>query len=300
MEDCQLSRDDFFSDPRSKAKLLEWGRSVGTEARKSFSRWAQEGFLDRFLSGEHVLDIGYKGYGEDAHPILPWAIGIDLDYPGYDGTRLPFPDNSQDVVFNSHTLEHIPDYVSVLSDWFRVIRPGGFLITIVPHQYLYERREQLPSRWNADHRRFYTSASLLREIEEAIGPISFRVRHLEENDRGFNYSTSPGEHAEGCYEVILVIQKIERPYYADDINDTANLPTITEVWERDDRGFVEGLYRLLLRRTPDEPGWEAYIELLQSGVTRSSILRAFVESSETAALGLPISDDVREIMHRNS
>lgn len=296
MEYRHLHRDEFFSDPESRGKLLEWGSAVGTEARKSFSRWMREGFLDRFLFGEYVLDIGYRGYGEDAHPILPWAIGIDLDYPGYDGTRLPFPDNSQDSVFSSHTLEHIPDYAQVLGDWFRVLRPNGHLITIVPHQFLYERRGQLPSRWNDDHRRFYTSASLLREIEEAIDPISFRVRYLEENDRGFSYDTPPSEHAQGCYEIILVLQKIQRPYYADDLHGVISLAAIAKIWEQEDRAFVEGLYRIILRRSPDKQGWEDYVELLGRGTQRSVVLRAFVESREASALGLTIPAEVYNLI----
>lgn len=194
-----------------------WGNSVGEEARKNFSRWLRDGFIEKYLSGQHVLDIGFAGYLEGVTPITPDAIGIDLEYPGYDGKTLPFQDGSQDAVFISHCLEHIEDYRTVLADWFRVLRVGGHMIITVPHQYLYERKLNLPSRFNMDHRRFYTPASLLREVEESIDPMSYRIRSLSDNDADFDYDIVPEEHATGCYEIILVLQKINVPRYADSI-----------------------------------------------------------------------------------
>lgn len=195
--------------------LSDWGNRVGEEARKSFARYLREGFIEKYLSGSNVLDIGYRGYIKDVHPIVPHAIGVELDYPGYDGVTLPFADNSQDAVFSSHTLEHIADYRTILRDWFRVVKVGGHMIISVPHQYLYERKLHLPSNFNADHKRFYTPSMLLMQVEEALDPYSYRVRLLEDNDRGFDYSIPPGHHAGGCYEIVLVLQKIARPAWAD-------------------------------------------------------------------------------------
>jgi len=201
----------------SEPVTTEWGAHVGTELRKTFARYLQNGFFDRFLPGPHILDIGYKGYSEDAHPIFPHAIGVDLEYPGYDGRTLPFPDQSQDGVFASHTLEHISDYRYAITEWFRVLRVGGHLVMAVPHQFLYERKLLPPSRWNGDHKRFYTVASLMAEVEEALDPLSYRVRFLEENDEGFDYAIPPDRHSGGCYEIVVVIQRIARPAYADDV-----------------------------------------------------------------------------------
>lgn len=195
----------------------DWGTHVGTEVRKTFARYMRDGFFDKYLSGRNILDIGYKGYSDDAHPIFPHAIGVDLEYPGYDGRTLPFPDQSQDAVFASHTLEHISDYRQAIGEWFRVLRIGGHLVIAVPDQFLYERRLFPPSRWNADHRRFYTAASLLTEVEEALDPLSYRVRFLEENDEGFDYAIPPDEHGGGCYEIVLVVERIARPEYADEV-----------------------------------------------------------------------------------
>jgi SAM-dependent methyltransferase len=166
-------------------------RTVGTEARKTFEIKLADGFVQRYLCGSNILDIGYKGYTSDALTIVPQAIGIDLDYPGYDGRILPFSDASQDAVYSSHCLEHIADYRHAIGEWFRVLKPGGYLIIVVPHQFLYEKRTGLPSRWNEDHKRFYTPASLMAEIERSLLPNAYRLRHLVDNDLDYDYAIGP-------------------------------------------------------------------------------------------------------------
>src|SRR6202012_3711001 len=136
---------------------------------------------------------------------------IDLDYPGYNGRTLPFAENSQDAVFSSHSLEHIPDYVRAIPESNRVVKVGGNIITVVPSAHLYERRQRPPSRHNDTHVRFYTPASLLAEFEAALRPNSYRVRHLLENDQGYRYDDSPSGHPKGCYEIEFVAQKIAEP-----------------------------------------------------------------------------------------
>jgi SAM-dependent methyltransferase len=163
------------------------------------------------MSGPVILDIGYKGGNENAVPVLPHAIGVDLDYPGYDGVRLPFADGSVDTVFGSHVLEHVGDARLALRDWFRVLRTGGFIVCVVPHQFLYERKQDLPSNWSAAHLRFYTPGTLLRDVEDALAPNSYRVRHLADNDSGYIYESGPNLHPIGCYEIELVIEKIKPP-----------------------------------------------------------------------------------------
>lgn len=49
-----------------------------------------------------------------------------------DLTHLSFNDNSFDVVYASHVLEHIRDDSAALSEIKRILRPGGFAILPVP------------------------------------------------------------------------------------------------------------------------------------------------------------------------
>jgi SAM-dependent methyltransferase len=184
---------------------------VKGEVARTFHQKLRNGFFATYLAGETIIDVGYHGGYDDAVPIFPHAIGVDLDFPKYDGTKLPFADGSVDTVHSSHMLEHVADYRATIRDWYRVLKLGGFIVCTVPHQLLYEKKSSLPSLWNADHKRFYTPASLLREFETSLEPNSYRVRHLRDNDEGYTYEIGPQAHAGGAYEIEIVVQKIAKP-----------------------------------------------------------------------------------------
>lgn len=56
---------------------------------------------------------------------------IDIVAPGDD---IPVPDGSQDFVVTSHVLEHFLDPIGALLEWDRVVRVGGTIFAVVPHQ----------------------------------------------------------------------------------------------------------------------------------------------------------------------
>jgi predicted SAM-dependent methyltransferase len=55
----------------------------------------------------------------------------DVDHH-VDLTCLPFTDDSYDVVYASHVLEHIRDDKKAISEIRRILRPGGFAVLPVP------------------------------------------------------------------------------------------------------------------------------------------------------------------------
>jgi len=195
---------------------LRADRKVGFESRKSYAAKIESGFFAQYMSGPNVMEIGYRGYEEGNLPIVPQAIGVDVGYPGYEGATFPFADASFDAIYSSHCFEHIGDWLGVLRDWYRLLKVGGFLVIVVPHQLLFERKRSLPSPINPDHKRFYTARSLLGEIETAFAENSYRIRHLVENDAGFDYSIMPYQGTDGCYEIELVVEKIARPFWHPD------------------------------------------------------------------------------------
>lgn len=179
----------------------------GPETEKSHSHRYRTGFYDKWMQGRGI-DVGF---GTGFETVLPDAIGIESN--DWIDERLPFRTEELDFVFNSHCLEHIWNYRNALFEFHRILKVGGFCITIVPHQFLYEKKLKLPSRWNGSHKRFYTTATILNEIEETLEPNSYRIRLCEDNDRGFDYNITPYEHSGGCYEIVCIFEKIKGPHW---------------------------------------------------------------------------------------
>jgi SAM-dependent methyltransferase len=193
-------------------------RKLAPEAGRSHSHRIDSGFYLRWMGEEPGLDVGYRGDQPDRKemvPVLPSATGIELDYRGYDGIHLPQETGSQGYVFASHILEHIKasEVTEILHEWMRVLRTGGYLVLIVPHRDLYEKKMTPPSSWNPDHVQFFTCYDVCQVLESAFNPNSFRIRHMLENDRGFNYTLGPEVHSSGCYEIECVIEKIKEPQW---------------------------------------------------------------------------------------
>lgn len=48
--------------------------------------------------------------------------------------NLPFDDNSYDIIFCNHVLEHIPDDTKAMKELFRVLKPGGMGVFQIPQE----------------------------------------------------------------------------------------------------------------------------------------------------------------------
>lgn len=120
-------------------------------------------------------------------------------------------DGSRAAVLALFRLQDAPDYRAALQGWFRLVAVGGHLVVVTPHAFLYERQLALPSRWNPAGRRLYTPGSLMGEVEEALEPNSYRVRHLFDADEGHDYGRDGDAPPPGGSEVVLVLERIAPP-----------------------------------------------------------------------------------------
>ncbi len=50
----------------------------------------------------------------------------------YDGHRLPFADDSFDLLYSSHVMEHVRHFDAFQGELLRVLRPGGLALHVVP------------------------------------------------------------------------------------------------------------------------------------------------------------------------
>ncbi len=60
-------------------------------------------------------------------------IQLDLNYD-----KMPFEDNSVDIVFSYHTLEHIKNYIFIISEIYRVLKHEGWFLVGLPYVTLTE------------------------------------------------------------------------------------------------------------------------------------------------------------------
>lgn len=119
-----------------------------TETEKSEFRRIKEGFIEKFCGGKGI-DIGCGTY-----KIKPDVV--EWDKNNGDATFVStIEDSTYDYVYSSHCLEHLYNPVIAIFNWWRILKPNGYLIITVPDRDLYEKRKTLPSFWNKDHKNFY-------------------------------------------------------------------------------------------------------------------------------------------------
>jgi hypothetical protein len=63
-------------------------------------------------------------------------ISADLDNPiammKFDITNIPFEDNTFNVIYCCHVLEHVQDDQKAIEEFYRVLKPGGWAVLQVP------------------------------------------------------------------------------------------------------------------------------------------------------------------------
>lgn len=114
-------------------------------------------FATRFLVGEGI-DVGcgtdpISLYAE-LFPLMKTVRAWDVS-DGDAQLLASVADATYDFVHSSHCLEHLADPVEALKHWFRVLKPGGHLIMLLPDEDLYEMG-MFPSQINADHKWTFT------------------------------------------------------------------------------------------------------------------------------------------------
>lgn len=116
-------------------------RKASTHCTMSESRVAHK-YLDGLrgieIGGSAHNSFGIKGcinidYAKDAENNDPKSNRMKVDVVAR-GEVLPFADDSLGYVLSSHVLEHCYDVIGTLKEWMRVVRPGGYIVFVVPHK----------------------------------------------------------------------------------------------------------------------------------------------------------------------
>lgn len=89
-------------------------------------------FIDRF---EKMKNIDYIT-GDIESPLA--KVKMDIH-------QIPFPDNTFDVAFCNHVMEHVDDYVLAMSELYRVLKPGGWALIQSPQDMKFEHTYEDPT-----------------------------------------------------------------------------------------------------------------------------------------------------------
>jgi SAM-dependent methyltransferase len=122
-----------------------------------------------YLSGR-VIDIGC---GPDL--VVPHAEPFDLDQGDAQQIGMLRPNLAYDTVYSSHCLEHMKDVPAALSQWWALVKRGGFLVLVVPDEDLYEQGGW-PSLFNPDHKATFRIGK-----DATWSPVSYDIAALVRN-----------------------------------------------------------------------------------------------------------------------
>ena len=81
-----------------------------------------------------ILNLGCGGkkvleeFGVDIIKTAATDVVCNLD-----SVLLPFAENSVDIIKSNHCFEHIADLVGLMSEVYRIMKPGAILEVTVPH-----------------------------------------------------------------------------------------------------------------------------------------------------------------------
>jgi cyclopropane fatty-acyl-phospholipid synthase-like methyltransferase len=144
---------DFGSDAEGAVRLAAYGEDIGQSSWMTAAAWL--GFADRLQvrPESHVLEVG-SGSGGPAVYLAARrgcrVTGVDINEHGISNGRrlaaargladrvkfqmvdaarpLPFPAATFDAVVSNDAMCHIANRLEVLTDWYRVVRPGGRML----------------------------------------------------------------------------------------------------------------------------------------------------------------------------
>ena len=110
---------------------------------------------------------------------------------------LPFEDNSYDVIFCNHVLEHIPDDTKAMQELYRVMKPGGFGVFQIPQDLsravtfednsITDRVERAKIFGQYDHVRIYGQDyfNKLRNVGFEVDEVDYTAKLSEEYTERF-------------------------------------------------------------------------------------------------------------------
>lgn len=114
-------------------------------------------YANRWLVGRGIdIGCGPNPLDKADWPKIQEVVPYDQDRGSGDAQFMSeIKDGEFDFAHSAHCLEHVRMPQTALTNWLRIIKPGGFLVVTIPEEYLYECG-MWPSRFNGDHKFSFT------------------------------------------------------------------------------------------------------------------------------------------------
>jgi predicted SAM-dependent methyltransferase len=160
----------------------------------------------RYCQGNGV-DLGSGG-----DPVVPTAVQVDLPKPygnelrtggkasiqlHGDATNLIwFKDECMDYCYSSHLLEDFADWTPILKEWCRIIKPGGYLVLLIPDKQRFAEAVKRGQPGNPAHKHEGRPGELTEHIRK-IGRFQIIIDNFAE------------PHSND-YNILFVAQKLSK------------------------------------------------------------------------------------------
>lgn len=115
------SRQPVFKESQLAHQLLDGlkGLEIGPSSHNAF--------------GLNTRNVGQRDEIYEQEQLRLTGTVAPLDFVAR-ADEISVESESEDFVLSSHVVEHCPNLIKTLLEWFRIVKPGGYIYMIVPHR----------------------------------------------------------------------------------------------------------------------------------------------------------------------